>query len=120
MHILDRPLEIKQGDTLLLDIEWRDSAGTALIFEEADNKIDRIRMHFRETPNSELLLGISTESGEIVLSDRTVNIRVESEVMQEFTAQRGVFDLEVTYEDGTVKTELTGRFRLIEDIAYNE
>ena len=111
---LKSALEIKQGDTFHLEIQWTDSEGTPV-----DMSGCSARMQLRRTPSEGVLLDMSTENGRITLGFGSIVLDVDAVTMRELSTPEGSFDLQITYSDGRVTTILGGAFRLIPDVTYD-
>lgn len=110
---LNDTIEIKCGDTFHLEFWWTDENGTKI-----DMTGCTALMQLRPTPKSDSVLDLTTENGRITLSTGVISLDIDASDTQLLEAQRGVFDLQLTYSDGVVKTLCSGRYRVLEDLAF--
>lgn len=108
---LKKPISIKQGDTFVLNMTWADSAGSPVDLTDCTAK-----MQFRSAAGGSMLLELSTDNQRITLDAGTIDLLVDAATMSTFVTPKGVWDLQITFPDGTVETILTGTFITIPDI----
>lgn len=110
---LEKPLLVKQGDTLIISILVEDAEGNPV-----DLTGKEVCMQWRIRPTTEVKLQLSTSNGRIVVDENEIKLNVSAEVMQEVEARDYVFDLQ-TEADDIVQTLLSGKVRVVEDITYD-
>lgn len=113
--MVERNLSIRQGNTFSLRIEMRDKATqTAIDLSDATAK-----MQLRPVPqSSDVVLELSTENNRIVLGgvDGTVTLLVDAETTALLPITKGVYDLEIHYAGGVVKTILFGAWVIVPEV----
>jgi len=111
--ILPEPMDVKIGDTFHYEAQWVDSTGANVDLDGCT-----ALMQFRESENEDPTLELSTENGLITLAAGSISLDIPAATTKGLEEQYGMFDLELTYSDGTVITVLTGRYRILPDYAY--
>jgi hypothetical protein len=100
-------LTIYKGSTFIKAIQWKTGSPAVPV-----NLTDcTLRMQIRKTANDAVILDtLTSENGKLEISNATegkIKIKIAAAVSSAYTFERGVYDLEVVFIDGTV-------FRIIE------
>lgn len=108
-------LYIKQGDTLFIDVDILDEEKEPIPFPNCEALLQMRRGH-----NNSPVLSLSTENGDLVLTDGNIKGQVSSTITQEMFGN-GYLDLQITFEDGTVRTYWgEQRWEMVKDYAYKD
>ena len=102
-------LEIDQGATFDKTFTWL--TGTKAKAVPVDLTGCKARSHFREDIESdEVLIGLSTENGRIVLGGTagTIHLFISAADTAAMNWQSAVYDLEIEFPNGTVIRRMTG------------
>lgn len=110
-------LNIKKGDTFILDITYKDSDGNAIDLTGA-----RVRMHIRETISSTTtLLVFDTDliNGSATIVDAvagTIQIKATAVETAALAVSLAVYDLEIIDSGGEVTTILEGDVAIKDEV----
>jgi hypothetical protein len=106
--------EIEQGSTLLKPFVWKDSTGTPVNLSNYTAKM-QIR---KSAASSDVLHELSTANGRLTITanEGKVTMIFAASVSAGFTWRRGVYDLELTSVNGTVKRLLQGEITVSPEV----
>jgi hypothetical protein len=82
----------------------------------ADLQGASVKMDFREKIDYPVALTLSTENGGIIILDPNIGLIKMPPRIVEIPFGHYIYDLQVTYPDGTVKTYITGSWEIVPDV----
>jgi hypothetical protein len=107
-------ISVKRGDTLRINFIW-----TEEISETPLNLTNcTARLHLKNARTKELLIDANTENGLLTVEGLTglIQLNVTAEEMEDVPIGRHIFDLELTFTDGSVLSSETRTIEIIQDI----
>jgi hypothetical protein len=108
--------QIKRGDTWSEYLTYATADDEPIDLSEID-----LRLQLRDRSSDELAIDASIENGKIILDDQVVGgafLRIDAEEMKLLEPGTYACDIELTFEDGTVRSTPTFFVAIVKDITY--
>ena len=108
-------MTIVQGSTLLLNITWKDSAGTIIPLTTM-----KVRMQVRSrTPLGTVVLDLdSYDKGGITIANNVITIKATATQTASIPKDDYLYDVELESLDGTVYNLLYGNIKFREEVTH--
>lgn len=123
----EQPHRVEMVDAATLEINalsavGRNASGGQLIYQPpVDLTGATARMQIRDNPGGLLLVELSTENGGLVIAGAgTIERHITAAATAAFTWTAGVYDLEVSYADGTVHRYFEGAVTVIPEVTRDD